>query len=1018
MTALRNPSPVLFKVLVAGVQGAPVIVAAQGAPVIAAALWAPALAAAICIPLGSSTPARVTVSPGLPACLTLQVDAQHPVQVIAGQPADVELRIYRSGPPPAAKPEIFDTFDFGPDTATLVAPGAYRIEIALFDPPRDAPPAHLDVTLRALPPGPALQWHDAEVWATRSKHSLAASDIAPSRTLWEALGETPSLARTLLKDGDSALDHRDADTARTAYVKALDLCSALSDFRCIAEAANNAGTAARRMGDVEAALGFFDRAASAWQQAGGPDHAALTLSNLGLLYWQISDYQSAIATFYRADRLLTAREPVARARVWNNLGLCYSSLAQYDQARTRFREALAQVIRAKSLKDIPRFRMNYAFTLMMEGTGEDALPVYRQALAEAGQANDPAARADILNGLGHLLVNRSRFAEARTALREALEIHSSLRDRRMESSDLHYLGVSATRLGDPAEARDLLTRAFKIRTDGGQREFQVDSYFALADLERSQGRPAEARDLATRGLDLLEEIRALVPGQELRASWSSRRRDFIDFLVQLEMGSGGERAAEAGFLAVERGRGRALRDLLSEGRLFSNPPEDLLRSRTDIGKRTSLLVARLAGTPPEALPGLRAEIRKLVGSASEVEAAIRQQVASPVVAEPLASVARLCEGLPPGTALLEFHLGTSASYLWLIGSRGLQSFLLPPRQEIEAAAEPVVRLFPEWEKRQEKPLLDAEFRRGLAHLSEILLTPLHGTELPPRLVIVPDGTLLRVPFAALELSRSAPRPGDRFLGLQHDLVMATSAAFLLSGPAPQSPASFPKAFLGFSDPVTASNDPRLNGRTVPPSPGFPGLQGAARLSYREHIDTVFHLVSPSSRTDFRGFEANVDRLKNHPLSDYAVIELSAHAMIDDRLPELSRIALSLFTPAGSPRSGFVTPVLLSDLHFGGSTVVLSACETALGKQLLGEGLSGFTASLFRAGAAQLVLSLAPVDAEATSHFFSEAYGHVFGTGRMPVDQAMTRARRSLADSRRWSDPWFWASFMLYGRPSA
>jgi CHAT domain-containing protein len=180
---------------------------------------------------------------------------------------------------------------------------------------------------------------------------------------------------------------------------------------------------------------------------------------------------------------------------------------------------------------------------------------------------------------------------------------------------------------------------------------------------------------------------------------------------------------------------------------------------------------------------------------------------------------------------------------------------------------------------------------------------------------------------------------------------------------------------------------------------------------------VSRLVPPARRRILVGFDANVQKLLDLRLEDYAFVHVSTHALIDDRIPELSRVALSMVTPTGRPINGFLRPIHLSALRLGNSTVVLSACDTALGKQVVGEGLMGLTASLFYAGASQLVLSLSEVDSEGSSAFFTEVYSRVFGPPRMATEHALTLARRSLSQSTRWSDPYYWASFILYGRPT-
>jgi CHAT domain-containing protein len=280
--------------------------------------------------------------------------------------------------------------------------------------------------------------------------------------------------------------------------------------------------------------------------------------------------------------------------------------------------------------------------------------------------------------------------------------------------------------------------------------------------------------------------------------------------------------------------------------------------------------------------------------------------------------------------------------------------------------------------------------------------------LPSRVIIVPDGILTRIPFAALET------PGSSGLGLAHDLVQVPSAAYLEIGRTPKSVREFPKAILAVADPVYSANDPRVTTKSAE-SPGDP-VTDLARLPFSGELDTVSSLVPAARRRMLRGFEADAAVLKASQPRDFAILHFSAHAVIDDRIPELSRIALSMVNRSGAPIDGFLRPYQLSQLPLDASTVVLSACDSALGKQVIGEGLVGFTTSLFAAGAAQLVLTLSPVDAEGSAEFLSRAYRHVFAPRPVAMEHAITLARRDMAQSERWRDPYYWASFVVYGRP--
>jgi CHAT domain-containing protein len=153
------------------------------------------------------------------------------------------------------------------------------------------------------------------------------------------------------------------------------------------------------------------------------------------------------------------------------------------------------------------------------------------------------------------------------------------------------------------------------------------------------------------------------------------------------------------------------------------------------------------------------------------------------------------------------------------------------------------------------------------------------------------------------------------------------------------------------------------------------------------------------------------------LERYAVVHFSTHAVINDDIPELSRIALSVVDRQDRRVSGFLFPYQLADLRMNDTVVVLSACDTALGKKVLGEGLMSFSTSLFSAGASQLVLTIAKVDAQASSLFLSDVYSHFLRRTGTSMEHALTLARQSFLRSDRWSDPYYWASYVVVGMPT-
>lgn len=944
--------------------------------------------------------------PTRPACVMVSVADGEALQIVADYPKDVALHASGEG-----RELLVNGFEFGRETLTLSAPGQYRIEIVpVGETPKNA---HLTVpmSLNQLPLQVAPTWQEAELAATRSKLSKRIVDYTASLGHWQAMGQSSEVARTLLMLGDVSESLSDFTSARENYERALGICHANADLRCAAEAANNSGNDARELGQSSEALSRLHEAAKDWQELSLLAQAGQTFSNIGLLFWREADFAQAISAYDQAGMLLKHRAPIAYAKVQSNLGLCYSDLGRQHTAQIYFRKAIHTEAGIREVEnDLILSRMNFGRSLMLEDRFREALPVLERTAAAAASRSNRETRAYTLNNLGQLFWHLHRIDAAETRMKSALELYRAFGDKRGEAIALHYLGLIAGTRGDLSEARSLLDQALQVSHDYGLRDYSVNSLYELAKLELAAGNATQAKSLAEEAIPLLEQVRSAVPGEALRASFYARRRDFLELLVTIAMRPGNKDSTVDGFIAAELGRGRALLDLLAERRMSARQPVELAERQARI-RRDIALLSQSRVTAPDEQEKLKRQIEALIAEDQQVGAQIKESIDSHTPdAKPLTSVNELQhEVLSPQRAIIEYQLGKDVSYVWLVRDQHIKVFKLPPRGRIERQVAMASSLLGKILQRQRDPAMQAAFENATRRLSATLLGPFKDAELPRSLILVLDGDLNRVPFAALRFSN------HEYMGLHHDLLCAPSAAFLLQGNEPRRAAEFPKSILVLHDPVFSADDPRIPSNLRKRKDLL--NESFARLPFNEELKTIEALV-PSNRYDFlSGAEANTEVLQTLPLERYGILQFSTHAIIDDENPELSRIALSVVDRQGRLVNGFLLPYQLSDLRMKGSLVVLSACNTALGKKVLGEGMMGFASSLFSAGASQLVLTIADVDAQASSFFLSDTYSHFLGGNRTSIEHAVTLARRSFLKSDRWSDPYYWASYVVVGMPT-
>jgi CHAT domain-containing protein len=193
-----------------------------------------------------------------------------------------------------------------------------------------------------------------------------------------------------------------------------------------------------------------------------------------------------------------------------------------------------------------------------------------------------------------------------------------------------------------------------------------------------------------------------------------------------------------------------------------------------------------------------------------------------------------------------------------------------------------------------------------------------------------------------------------------------------------------------------------------------GTGALERLRFsRREAEAIAALAPPGAFLKALDFEASRATAMSPSLADYRIVHFAAHGLVNSRHPELSGIALSLVDEKGRPQDGFLRLPDLYNLKLGADLVVLSACQTALGQEVKGEGLVGLTRGFFYAGAPRVVASLWSVRDEATAVLMGRFYRALLEDGLSP-SAALRSAQVSLWKEPRWRAPYYWAGFVLQG----
>jgi CHAT domain-containing protein len=192
------------------------------------------------------------------------------------------------------------------------------------------------------------------------------------------------------------------------------------------------------------------------------------------------------------------------------------------------------------------------------------------------------------------------------------------------------------------------------------------------------------------------------------------------------------------------------------------------------------------------------------------------------------------------------------------------------------------------------------------------------------------------------------------------------------------------------------------------------LKDFARLHFsRAEADAITRLAPEGQGLEAVDFLANRTTATSGDLGQYRIVHFATHGLINSQHPELSGIVLSLVDQKGQPQNGFLRLYEIYNLKLNADLVVLSACQTALGKEIKGEGLIGLTRGFMYAGAPRVVASLWRIDDRATAELMTRFYRGMITEGLTPA-AALRAAQISMWQEKRWSAPPYWAAFTIQG----
>jgi CHAT domain-containing protein len=841
--------------------------------------------------------------------------------------------------------------------------------------------------------------------------------LALRREIGDRRGEAYTLINLAYADSDSGNKRKSIEL----YNQALKIALEIKDSRAESLIENNLASVWHDLGEYQKAFDWYQKSLARRRQEGDKYGEAMSLNNLAALYRDLGDFENALKFIGEA------------AAIYQTGG---------------FRREIARTLASAGA------------IFAAQGEKDKALEYYRKAVALYGTLENKDGYATVLNNIGRIYFDRNQSPQAVEYFQSALRLAEEVGDVATSAEILIFQAQTYEQLKDARQAEVSFTRGLNILREIGAQPSLANALYYSAAFDERAGRRALAIEKMREVMQIINDLRNAITSENLRANYLSEQQKYYDFYISLLVAEH-QLKPQKGFhieaLTIsESARARSLLESLHESQTDIRAgvaPELLAREkilrRTINAKETQRLEAVSQKSAAKAAE-FEKELAEAVRQYRELQTEIRRaspQFASLTTPELLDLKEIQTRVLDENSVLLEYFLGAERSFLFFVDKNSLEIFELPKRETIENQARrmldnlksrgqtvPGENLTRRAERLKKS---DAEAKNHLAQLSKILLSPVAGKIQNRRLLIVSSGVLQYVPFAALTV-RGQPRAvsrqqtGDRFLIETNEIVNLPSASVL---PVLRENKTRPKQTKNLlailADPVFSSDDARLK---------LLAKQSANRVSDAAAVTVMREakIISPQLRSDFgrlrfsrveaeaisnfapndqrlvaMDFGANLKTAAGENFQKSRILHLATHGVINSDFPELSGVVLSLVDENGRTQEGFWRLHDIYNLRLGADLVVLSACETALGKEIKGEGVVGLARGFMYAGAPAVVASLWRVEDKATAELMKRFYQKMLREN-LPPAAALRAAQISMISDKTFAPPFYWAAFTLQG----
>ena len=744
------------------------------------------------------------------------------------------------------------------------------------------------------------------------------------------------------------------------------------------------------------------------------------LINLGLFYQKLDNYYKALNYYEEALQIARSTNQKAdESACLNNIGTIYKNIGEYEDSLNYLFKAFEidkemdiDIYMAMDLNNIGTVYWFMGMESNKNSYLDRALFYYGDALRLAKKAGHKKTEIKILNNIASVHSQLKEYNTADEHYKSALIEAENIKDFEAMGMILNNLGIIYYNQGNYEESNKYYQRAIDLALEFPGGAILWEAYLERAKTLEKQNNLSAAVDSYKNSIQIIEDIRSQLKLEEHKASFlgTDKRiqayQNLIQLLATLHESHPDKNYGQEAFNYLERGKARVFLDSLEISKVdifqgldskLQNQEKDIMRNISNVYNK--LLAAELS---PEEKTNIYEQLKNYEHELEMLKREIRSK--SPAYADlkypKIVSLNEAQKLLNKNTAFFAYSLGEDKSHAFVVTKKDFKTFPIPSKTDLKELVADYMKIITDKNSN--------DFGLGYKLYSSLILPGL--TKKIKRIIFIPDDILHFLPFETLNTDQNSASWLLNTIEIAYTPSITSLQKIIEKKKTNGS--RRPMDIIAIGDPDFGSfengDDKSTNFRDFFSTNTF----SFDRLEYSgTEVNKVSSLFKAKKTHTLLRERASEDLLKKQNLTDYKIIHFATHSVIDNKNPVRSSILLSL--DDDPQEDGLLQMREIYNLSLNSDLVTLSSCQTGLGQLIKGEGIEGINRAFFYAGASSVLMSLWPVNDQATYQLMERFYMHLRSSES--IAGALRKAKLELSSSKVLSHPYYWAGFVISGK---